>query len=913
MDTQTVSMTVPNTTEDQISVNLIVWDPLGLSTVVTKQLTLSNNSNIAVLKDSIAVNSNFTDPIQKHNLLTTANATLFVFKNNSELAELSTKEKTVVVQMIASSAFATETLLFQGMLPSTGSFKSNIQTNCSLLCQNNGTCVRSRGSYFCRCQDNFTGYLCQYPTAILSGLRLLLSSALNDTLNNNSTTLTNFTNCLGPAHQLPDLVSGDVPGLIITAANKYSSPTLGDLMELASGLRWGLTSLVADYLRALDQQNDLEAAQIKPMLKSLGRALKQVMRKIAMLQRSEQKRSDDVQELSGADLRYAVKTIESTTNNSNFSFQDSGANFKFAIPPAIFNKTSLSSMGVIYTSTNDNSYPYSNESISSNIISSVVSISFVDYASAEDVNVSHLPEPILLTFPIPQSSQLRAAVSYVMSNKNLFSSNLTEIFSNLTSCQYWDEDKGEWSTEGLTLVAIDQASFTCASTHATDFVGVYFDVGLDVFGGHSNKGDADDREASAWKMLFSTPISKNFGFWVILTLLVSYLILLLISVCIDNSKVPRLQRQEILDDIKDKKTIFRQRRAELPENAYRTSTERPGSNQRRRSSSTSRTIVPRVFDLSVSAQSSDNPPQEIQDQRQSLEMLPRRVIHVEPRNQGTEIQNQHNISLDVHNTSINGLMDLRLREPTRRASIQRSSVGSTSDLALRIRREKARDRLGFFQYWGEDLLDHHSFFSCIAKTSFIAPRHARITLLYFGILCNFTFCIIFSRISTEGADYWTKLGSQLRGAVAAALLAAICSSPTVFLVSFMFKMPRYIVERLKRVSPEEFTFELRNIAKVMRTRYAVAYVLVTVAFIMSSMHMLLFCARLKSDQAAIWFTSCVIGLLIDQLGFEILPGLIGALFYRLSKRYANSRFCAKLAQAEVFISLYRCYKSLNGY
>lgn len=919
-DSQVQSLRVPETTDKQIVLNLIIWDALGLTTVVTQSITMSNNSIISAFEDTMLLYNNYSDPEHHQNLLQATRVTLENLTDATELAYLNFNEKLTAIQLIVSSTFSVEASLFPVLSESNNWYGSspvaNAQSNCSLPCQNNGSCTKLWGSAFCKCESGFSGYFCQYPEDIATMLQTLIYSGLSEITDDNSISFHDFAQGLAIMNPLPDLISGDISELLIKANKIYSSSCeLDDLMQLGCSLKWSILTYASEFLRNVGQDFAKIAREIIPALGNCDKTLKSVMKKIAKIQADQSEDLDDVKELSGANMRYAVKTIDSE-KQSNISFSDPASNIKVAVPPAVLSNTSLSTLRVIYTSTNDNPFLFSNQTVSASIISPIVTLSFVDNSS-EEVPVSHLADPILLTFPIPRSSQLHQAVSYVTSNPTLFRSNLTEIFANHTGCRYWNTEAGEWSGAGLTLVSISLTSFTCASTHATDFVGVFFDDGLDTFG----LDDPDHpKPMSAWEKLRNTPLFTNWGFILVLALIVSYFVILAVLIVADNKKVPQLQRQQILDDIKDKKSILKKRKFEPPENSRRLAYDLSAMPRVRRHSG-SRETVPAAVDVTAANQpDSQNPNDSNQNLPQRQNSNTESVNN--PASQQTGNQNS-NTSMEL-NHSVSGLIDARQRDALRNNFVDQAQVqleesnlsnnptnptGTLPEVIIRINREKPARPLTFCQYWGEDLLEHHATFNCIVKTSRISPRHARATLLYFTFVCNFTFCAMLYPKSGLGVDTLSDVKRGFGIGLQTGFIAALCSCVPAFIVSIILKAPKRAISRLKHASVEEFNIELKRIAHWMKFRYGLAYGLLAAVSTACFVYILLFCAAKSSEQST-WLTACVMSLVIDQFCFELLPGLVGGLLYQ---SVIKCRSCKALLKVEVLIVTIRCYKTLNGY
>ena len=883
-------------------------------------MIICSNLIIENLQTAISLNSDFfgRQQHQQQNLLAAARTALQNLTQDDEYLNLTPAELATVVELITSNIFHSEMLAFQvytsavnSNLTKIGSI-NNLTAVCSLQCFNGGTCTISFGTQFCICESGFKGYMCEYPEDIFSGLQLLATTALNATISDSSSKLANFAGYLQRMNSLPDLISDNISAILINASQIYYSSTnsLSDLNILASSLRWCLTTYTSEYLRSLNENNTDAANKITNTIKGCDQALKNVMKWIAQLQETNLKEFNGIASLAGTNMRYGVLTMNS---NTTLSVSDPTLNFTADLPPAVFNMTpSLASLKVIYTSTVDNSYLFSKQSVNNNIVSSIISISFVDSSTGEVLSVQGLTEPILLTFPIPPASQLHSAVSYVMANRDKFPQSLATIFSNSTGCQYWDEDLEQWSSKGLTLVSIDQTSFTCASTHATDFVGVFLDTGLVC---NNDLHDLDDYY-TAWQQLITTPLGANKGIWLVVPFAISYIILLGISCIVDNRKVPKLERQQILNDITDKKSLRKKRKYGPRENnVSRRAYEVRHFSQTTRSRPNSRIAPVPNNQSSVELSNVQESRAEVQSSAVGQQQISPETVNQGITNQQPQTQN-NNSSIDI-NTSINNLFESR--EPVRnnfvveqendtQVNVPRSSF---SDIVLRIHRDSTPPvRLGFFQYWGEDLLEHHVAFNCITKTSRISPRHARITLLYSSLLLNFTFDVVFFINPSHRDDSWAGIWHGFRALFLSSFLAVLCSCPLVLLISVLLKVPKSTADRLRRVSPEEFNLELKAISKKMRRRYAILYILIGILFGLCMFYILLFCARVGPNTSNAWLISCVMSIIIDQFGFELVPGCIGALLHVIARNYTVSRL---IYETEVLIALVRSYKTLNGY
>ena len=105
-------------------------------------------------------------------------------------------------------------------------------------------------------------------------------------------------------------------------------------------------------------------------------------------------------------------------------------------------------------------------------------VSFLLTQEGEELEVKGLEQPFQLTVPLQDNGELRRSCVGQPDESSL----LERLLSDGTSCEsslecrYWDEDRGEWSTEGCyTRVynGTDGGSFVgCECTHLSDFVAV---------------------------------------------------------------------------------------------------------------------------------------------------------------------------------------------------------------------------------------------------------------------------------------------------------------------------------------------------------------------------------------------------------------------------------------------------------
>ena len=897
---KTITLTVPDTSSSEILLNFILWDAQGLTTVVTEKITVTNNPAIATFLNMIASST----PQDQTILQSAAQDTLTTISDPSTLTTISTEMKLSVSSSIAET-FSSDVSYEQPSrstvtLSTTSTNTPNLAISeianvsvirtCSISCQNGGICKVDSGLQYCDCPSGYSGYSCQYPGSVSTQLQTVYSSALTSVVGDPNSSTTDFTRALDSVLQTPDLIGGDVSRVLIQAVDKFvdSSSQPQDLIPIAQALKWSVRTHSESYLRSSSSMTDLTFTVIDE-LKTSQNSLKQVVQQIALSTASQNEASVDIQILSGTNLRYGAVNLNKD-NAKNFSLTDSNSNFSVTVPSSVFNSgSSSSSLVMVYTSNDDNPYPYSNSTITNGIFSPTVSISFIDSATKATVPISGLDPPLTLSFPIADGSPLQAAVrSFENLQKTNKKVNLTELFANVTTCMYWDTATSSWSSNGLTLVSINQTHYTCGSTHTTDFVSVFFETGLSVL---QNSEFDLIAQADNWNLLFTTPIAENLGFWILLVVFISYVVLQSYGIYVDEVKFRYMPRAQVLDDIKDKKTLLKKRQMEAKLREEK---------KRKKEEAKARPSAVEILKTEGLSSSKHLKTKEVR-------IIPKNICE-------NSLDKSGSLTMEL-NSSMDGLVKLHHQASgsNELGSSQDLSIAENSpDVGVKIKSKNGQPvkRKGFFQYWGEDLKDNHAMLNCLIKTNRLSPRHARFTLLYFTFLAEFTFCIIFYKPPQYELDSWSHFWSGLSEMFWGSLFSAICSCPVIFLLSFLFKVPSSLVESLRKVSPEEFHIELRRVARAMKWRYIFAYIIFALAFIVCSMYILLFCAQVGAKESRSFLNSSAMSITIDQVGLEMLPGLLGAIFYVLSSRYQCCRVFGKM---ELLITIIRCYKSLSGY
>ncbi|CDW88931.1 neurohypophysial n-terminal domain containing protein [Stylonychia lemnae] len=235
-------------------------------------------------------------------------------------------------------------------------------------------------------------------------------------------------------------------------------------------------------------------------------------------------------------------------------------------------------------------------------------------------------------------------------------------------------------------------------------------------------------------------------------------------------------------------------------------------------------------------------------------------------------------------------------------------VGDVNERARRMYRDLFRhkhytpeNKMKFFN----EALRSNLWFGLMAKTSKIAPRHVRLTLLYLHIsihLSVMTFSYMFA--------YQDKLAILIDFSMVSTL--AIGSIPLMvswvlaFPVALIFRMPMEIRRQIEGVRAKKLNKIFQDLDNQMGCRYAIGYFISFSFYIMMTIFVIFFNYVYPTDYCMNWFIMVFIVLIMDMLVYTFAFAGIQLINIIISVKFKP--FYHVWAALEII----RYYKNLRG-
>ncbi|CDW89849.1 neurohypophysial n-terminal domain containing protein [Stylonychia lemnae] len=235
-------------------------------------------------------------------------------------------------------------------------------------------------------------------------------------------------------------------------------------------------------------------------------------------------------------------------------------------------------------------------------------------------------------------------------------------------------------------------------------------------------------------------------------------------------------------------------------------------------------------------------------------------------------------------------------------------VGDVNERARRVYKDifhhnqyTPENKMKFFN----EALRSNLWFGLMAKTSKIAPRHVRLTLLYLHIsiqLLVMTFSYLFA--------YQDKLAVWIDFSMISTL--AICSLPLMvswilaFPVALIFRMPMDVRRQIQGVRAKKLNKVFQNLENQMGCRYAIGYSISFTFFIMMTILVIFLNYVYPTDYCMNWFIMVFVLFIMDMLvytfafaGLQLINIIISVKFKPFYHVWAT-------------LEIIRYYKNLRG-
>ncbi|CDW88093.1 neurohypophysial n-terminal domain containing protein [Stylonychia lemnae] len=235
-------------------------------------------------------------------------------------------------------------------------------------------------------------------------------------------------------------------------------------------------------------------------------------------------------------------------------------------------------------------------------------------------------------------------------------------------------------------------------------------------------------------------------------------------------------------------------------------------------------------------------------------------------------------------------------------------VGDVNDRALRIYKQifkrkqyTPENKMKFFH----EALRNNLWFSLMSKTSKIAPRHIRLTLMYLYISIHLTITSVVYIFGYQQivADF---IGDSTFSTIAIAILPLIGAWIICLPVALIFRMPMAFRRELEGIRSKKINKVFKEIDKQMGCRYALGYFICYTFYVIMSIIVLFFNYIYPTDYCMGWMMILVALFFLDMIVFTL--GFAG---FQLLNIILSLK-CRFFYHVWALFEIIRYYKNLRG-
>ncbi|CDW71957.1 neurohypophysial n-terminal domain containing protein [Stylonychia lemnae] len=565
-----------------------------------------------------------------------------------------------------------------------------------------------------------------------------------------------------------------------------------------------------------------------------------------------------------------------------------------------------------------------------NISNNVFEVSFYNASDKAKAEIKNLSNGFDFYFPHQDNQNLSEFITYYNSlspykaKQKALRSQLLQ--SSKLDCQYWNSH--QWSNQGCHLQGVDKTHIKCNCNHLSSFSTTFMtpkqsSASAETYTNKYLKSNLDDDGKIKIEDLI-VPFDKYFknleellqhktpsliefifkpGIYIVLLFWLMYISSLFYYTGKDKIKREKMTKSQIRDDLAEIKDDKIQNLDELvKELLARDLNKNQGiqpqeisSQQTRQNSGEDR------IKLKLNRLDYINQPKQVLLTSQNFTLdnlnIPTQIIGMGGNSPKLIIKNFE--QLDEYQQKL-------IKRRARKRVFGR--VGDVNERAKRLYKQifkrkqfTPENKMKFFH----EALKNNLWFSLMAKTSKIAPRHTRLTLLYLYISMHLSITSVVYIFGYQQliADL---IGDSTFSTLAIAILPLIAAWIICLPVALVFRMPMTLRRELEGVRAKKINKVFKEIDQLMGCRYALGYFISFTCFVIMTIIVIFFNYIYPTDYCMGWMMILVALYFLDMIIFTL--GFAG---FQLLNIILSLK-CRFFYHIWALFEIIRYYKNLRG-